>query len=80
MKYIFFLVVSIICSFPLRGAQFKYKFNATPLSEAIVTIAEQHPDIQVNFIYNELDFYKTSAAIDTDDALSLIHISEPTRP
>lgn len=68
MKYIFFLVVSIICSFPVRGTQFKYKFNATPLSEAIVTIAEQHPDIQVNFIYNELDFYKTSAAIDTDDA------------
>lgn len=80
MKYIYLFLVSIICTCSVRGAQFKYKFNAIPLSEAIVAIAEQHPDIQINFIYDELDFYKTSATIDTDDAYDALRMTIGLNP
>ena len=80
MKYIYLFLVSIICTCSVRGAQFKYKFNAIPLSEAIVAIAERHPDIQINFIYDELDFYKTSATIDTDDAYDALRMTIGLNP
>ena len=46
---------------------FSYKFNSTPLSQAIREIAMEHPDLDINFIYNELENYKTSAKVNIDN-------------
>ena len=48
--------------------KYTYSFNNTPISEAIVRISKDHPDVNISFIYKELDNYRTSARIHTDDA------------
>lgn len=47
---------------------FRYNFSSVPLSEALTRIAEDHKEISLNFIYNELDNYKSTAEIKTDNA------------
>lgn len=47
---------------------YTYSFDNTPISEAIVRISKDHPDINISFIYKELDDYRTSAKIQSDDA------------
>lgn len=51
-----------------QAVRYSYKFDGTPISEAILRIAKDHPDLKISFIYKELDNYKTSARIHTDDA------------
>lgn len=72
MKNILLLIMAALCAVALHADTFTYRFNHTLLSEALSRIAEQHPDIQINFIYNELDKYKTSAHINTDDAFQAL--------
>lgn len=47
---------------------FSYSFNSTPLPTAIQTIMENHPGLDINFIYNELENYNTSAYVHADNA------------
>lgn len=47
---------------------FSYRFNSTPLPTAIRQIMGDHPNLDINFIYNELENYKTSATVHTDNA------------
>lgn len=49
------------------ASSYVYDFRNTKLSDALVRLAEDNPEIHINFIYNELDMYKVSASIDTDD-------------
>lgn len=67
MRTGYFILVAVLCAMAAHAGRFTYHFNSTRLSEALTLIADGHPDINVNFIYNELDNYKTSASIDTDD-------------
>ena len=64
--------MAALCAVISHADTFTYRFNQTLLSEALSHIAEQHPDIQINFIYNELDKYKTSAHINTDDVFQAL--------
>ena len=50
------------------ASSYTYTFRNTPISEAIVRISKDHPEINISFIYRELDNYRTSARIHTDDA------------
>lgn len=56
-------------AFVMANAEtFSYRFNSTPLPNAIRQIMTDHPDLDINFIYNELENYKTSASVRTNDA------------
>ncbi len=56
-------------AFVMASAEtFTYRFNATPLPKAIQQIMENHPDLDINFIYNELENYNTSASVHADNA------------
>ncbi len=55
-----------------NAKQYTYSFNDTPISQALVALCQDHPDINVSFIYKELDNYKTSSKIDTDDICSAL--------
>lgn len=58
-----------------NAKKYSYTFHNIPVSQALVELSKEHPDINVTFIYRELDKYTTSAAVDTDDineALRLI--------
>ena len=68
MKRIILSLVAMLCVMATYADTFNYNFRSTRLSEALTRIAEQHPDIHINFIYNELDNYKTTADVKTDNA------------
>lgn len=65
MKKIFTLILALVTVLAVNAEKFTYRFNSTPLSEAIKEIAEDHSDLDINFIYNELENYKTSSIINT---------------
>ena len=67
MKHIFSLLMVLIPVLVVNAETFSYRFNSTPLSKAILKIAEDHPDVDINFIYNELENYKTSATVRSDN-------------
>lgn len=47
---------------------YKYAFSSKSLAKALAEFAKDHPETQVNFIFDELDTYRTNAKVDTDDA------------
>lgn len=48
--------------------KFSYNFNDIPVSQAIIQISKDHPELNINLIYDELNSYRTSANVRTDDA------------
>ena len=62
-------IIAAIMTFLMAGAEtFSYHFNSTPLPKAIREVMEGHPELDINFIYNELETYKTSTTVKADDA------------
>ncbi len=51
-----------------NALKYSYSFDNTPISDALVRISKDHPEVNISFIYKELDNYRTSARINTDDA------------
>ena len=68
MTRIFFFIAVMITAFMTKGETYSYRFNATPLPTAIQLILNDHPNLDINFIYNELENYKTSSTVNTDNA------------
>ncbi len=54
--------------FIAEAKTFSYHFSAIPLTEALRIIMEDHPELDINFIFNELETYKTSATVRADNA------------
>lgn len=44
-----------------------YSFDNTSISEAIIRISKDNPDVNIFFIYKDLENYKTSARIQAND-------------
>ena len=55
MTRIFFFIAVMITAFMTKGETYSYRFNATPLPTAIQLILNDHPNLDINFIYNELE-------------------------
>ena len=72
MKRLVILFAVMLCVGASFAQKFSYRFNHTPLADALVQIAGQHPDIHINFIYNELDKYPVTATIHTNDAYDML--------
>lgn len=68
MKTILTVILAAMTFISARADKYSYSFSNTPISEAIVRISKDHPDINISFIYKELDNYRTSAHVYTDDA------------
>lgn len=68
MVRIFTLIVAVITFLMVNAETCSYKFNSTTLPMAIQKIMEGHPDLDINFIYNELENYKTSSTVYADNA------------
>lgn len=63
-----------------RAYTYEYSFRNIPVSEAIVRISKDHPDINISFIYKELDNYQTTATIRTDDIYEAIRTAIGIHP
>ncbi len=74
----FFLTVMTVVS--VRAYTFEYTFRDTPLAQALVTISKEHPEVEISFIYNELDRYVTSARVATDDAYEAVRQAVGLKP
>lgn len=72
MYRLIIFVASIAAASGLCAETFTYSFSNTPLSKALAQMSEEHPEAHINFIYNEIESYRTSARISTDDALSAV--------
>ena len=72
MKRLVILFAVMLCVATAFAQKFSYSFNHAPLADALVQIAGQHPDIHINFIYNELDKYPVTATIYTNDAYDML--------
>ena len=66
MKIIISIMVASMSLMSAYAYKFTYDFKDTPLSEALVRIGKEHTDINLSFVYSELDNYRTSACIRTD--------------
>ena len=62
-------IIAAVMTFLMADAEtFSYRFNSTPLPKALREIMEGHPELDINFIFNELETYKTSATVKADNA------------
>ncbi len=66
MKTILTVLLTLTSFLTANAYKYAYRFNKTPISEAIVRISKEHPDVGISFIYKELEHYRTSASINTD--------------
>ncbi len=67
MRTILTIILAVMTYISAIAYKYDYSFSNTPISEAIVRISKDHPDVNISFIYKELDSYKTSAKIYTDN-------------
>ncbi|MDE5876744.1 MAG: outer membrane beta-barrel family protein [Muribaculaceae bacterium] len=67
MKLIFTIILMAVAFVTAEGRKYSYNFSNIPVSEALVRIGKDHPNLNLAFIYKELDHYKTSGRIYTDD-------------
>ncbi|MCM1028645.1 MAG: hypothetical protein NC342_07310 [Pseudoflavonifractor sp.] len=79
-----FRIIALLASLPIAlclcAQKYVYHFSNAPLSDAIAVISEDHPDANINFIYNEIETYQTSARISTDDPLEAVRIAVGLNP
>ena len=68
MARIILLICAMSAMVVARAEVFTYRFSSTPLPKSIQQIMDNHPDVAINFIYNELENYHTSATVRADDA------------
>ncbi len=80
MRLLHSLFAALLCAVASHAKTYTYVFDSTPLSEALTAIAEEHPSLIVNFIYNELGLYSTSASIDTDDPYQALRLTIGQNP
>lgn len=67
MKKTIFVLTGLLVALVVSASTYEFKFNGVKLSEALNQIIEQHPELNINFIYNELDNYIVNANIFSDD-------------
>lgn len=65
-------IVAICAASVMAQSGYNYKFRSTPLAEAITRIASDHPELNINFIYNQLEHYRTSAHINSADPVEAL--------
>ena len=73
MKKITTLAVAMLTVVSAYAYRYDFTFNNTPISQALVKVARENSDVNISFIYKELDNYRTSARIRTDNAYDAIH-------
>lgn len=72
MRQIITLILALVTIVPAAAYRYSYDFAETPLTKALVQITREHPEINLSLVYTELDHYKTSASVRTDDPADAI--------
>lgn len=62
------LIAAFVTALAADAETFSYKFASTPLPKAIQKIMVENPGLDISFIYNELENYRTSSTVRADNA------------
>lgn len=76
------LAMILVLYFCLSGHAdtFKYTFKSKPLAEALADMADEHPEVKIIFIYDQLEKYRTSADVDSDDPYRALRLAIGINP
>ena len=66
-------VLSALSVVVMQAHKYEHNFRNTPISQALVKVAE-NPDVNISFIYKDLDNYTTSARISTDNIYEAVRM------
>lgn len=66
-KILLSLLVFMLC-INANAETFSYSFKSIPLSEALIIINNDHPELNINFIYDELENYIVNSQVDSHNA------------
>lgn len=72
MKAILTIILAAMTFITAGAYKYSYTFDNVPVSEAIVKISKENPEVNISFIYKELDRYLTCARVRTDDAFDAL--------
>ena len=61
MKRALLIALALIATVGAYASVFRYEFRSTPLSQALVEISNDHPEIGITFIYDQLENYSITA-------------------
>lgn len=66
------LLLAAILPATIKGDTFRYSFSGTSLADALSQISGDHPSAEISFIYNELENYRTSSVVNSDNILDAL--------
>lgn len=66
------ILLAVMTFISVKAYSYDYTFSNTPISEAIVRISQEHPEINISFIYKDLDNYRTSSKVKADEPYSAL--------
>lgn len=71
-KYLLLVLAVMLGTVVLSAAKYNYNFKSVSIAEALRKVSADHPDLIVNFIYDDLENYRTTAVVATDDAATAL--------
>lgn len=71
-RIITFIIFALALHVYVYAYKYSYDFKDCSVAEALVDIHSEHPDLKINFIYNELEDYRVSANVRADDLVEAI--------
>lgn len=80
MTRIITFILTLVTAISVNAQNYTYNFSSTPLSEALLLISREHPELSIHFIYNELEDYTTSARVSTTDPYEAIRRTVALNP
>lgn len=63
MRKLIILITAVAATFSANGADTHIYPKGRPLSEALAEFARRNPNVDINFIYNDLENYKTKKSV-----------------
>lgn len=71
-KFLIATAIAVLSATLASAHRYDCHFRNATISQALVAIAKANPDVNISFIYKDLDNYRTSANISTDNAYEAV--------
>ncbi len=71
-KKMIMLALTLFTVLTVGARRYNYEFHNTPISQALLKIARDNPEVNISFIYKELDSYTTSISVNDDDIYHVV--------
>lgn len=70
LSFITLLLLSTVLT--LFSQTYKYSFRSIPIAQALVQMMREHPELNVTFVYNDLEKYRINADVSADSPVDAI--------